>query len=92
MKKRYIKRDRFDDDQRIAQYMTEYIANYENYDPDVEDLVDDMNVYTINFTLSAFKSFHSSAFIKPDNFAINYYHDDVVIDPKASDRYDYAYY
>ena len=92
LRERYIKRDRFDDDQRIAQYMTEYIADYEGYDPDVEDLIDDMNAYTMNFTLSAPKPSHSSAPTKPDNPAINYYHDDVVTDPEASDRYDYAYY
>ena len=93
LRERYIKRDRFDDDdQRITQYMIEYIVDYEGYDPDVEDLIDDMNAYTMNFTLSAFKFFHSFAFTKSDNLAINYYHDDVVTGPKASDRYDYAYY
>ena len=72
--------------------MTEYIADYENYDPDVEDLIDDMNVYTMNFTLSTSKFSHSFAFIKFDNPATNYYHVDVVIGLEVSDRYDYAYY
>ena len=74
--------------------MIEYIVNYEGYDPDVEDLVDDMNAYTMNFTLLAFKSFHPSAFIKSefDNLSTNYYYDDVVTGPEASDQYDYAYY
>ena len=94
LKERFIKHDRFDDrfDQRVAQYMTEYIADYENYDPDVEDLIDDMNAYTMNLTLSAPKSSHPSAPAKPDNPATNYYHDDVVTGPEASNRYDYAYY
>ena len=95
MKKRYIKRDRFDDDdQRIFQYMTDYIVDYEDYDPDVENLIDEMKTYTMNFTLSAFKPFHPFAFIKSefDNFSINYYHDDVVTDPEISNQYDYVYY
>ena len=95
MKKRYIKRDRFDDDQRITQYMIDYIVDYKGYDPNV-DLIDEMKAYAMNLTVSTFKPsrFHSSAFIKSefDNSSINYYHDDVVTDPKASDRYDYAYY
>ena len=94
LKERYIKRDRFDDDdQRIFQYMTDYIVDYEDYDLDV-DLIDEMNVYSMNFMISAFKFsfFHSFAFTKPDNSAINYYHDDVVTGSKISDRYDYAYY
>ena len=97
MKKRYIKRDRFDDDdQRIFQYITDYIVDYEGYDPDFENLVDEMKIYAMNFTISASKPSrsHSSAPIKPefDNLSINYYHDDVVTDPETSDRYDYAYY
>ena len=72
--------------------MTEYIADYEDYDPTVENLVDDMNAYTMNFTLSASKPSHPSASTKPNNSSINYYHDDVVTDSKISDRYDYAYY
>ena len=93
LKERFIKHDRFDDrfDQRIAQYMTEYIADYEGYDPDA-GLVDEMGAYTMNLTLSAPKPSHPSAPTKPDNPAINYYHDDVVTGPEASDRYDYAYY
>ena len=73
--------------------MNDYIADYEGYDPDA-DLVDKMGIYTINLTLSTSKPSHPPASTKPefDNPSINYYHDGVVTDPEASDRYDYAYY
>ena len=64
LKKHYIKRDRFDDNQRITQYMIDYIVDYESYNPDVENLIDDINVYTINFTLSTFKFFHSEDWLR----------------------------
>ena len=75
--------------------MTDYIVDYENYHSNA-NLIDEIKVYAINFTISTFKFLrpHPSAFIKSefDKFSTDYYHDGVVTNPKTSDRYDYVYY